>query len=142
MYSEDNFDGKELREYVWENLPEFLILTKKPTFHRCVLLYRKNGIVALEAEKNSDMLDILTGKDGVTFEARMKKEEKKGFGLRRAIGDSVHLQKAAQASQKMIDYWESAFGRKQSHQHERYARCWRIHLEEISHELGGKNEGE
>lgn len=57
--TERRWSGTELREYVWKNLPDWTVITRKPTNHYCRVFNRKTGFV-ISKSSNYEMINYLT----------------------------------------------------------------------------------
>ena len=58
--SKERWSGKDLREYVKQNIPGAIVITRKPTNHYAMVIDEKTGRILYWAEKNFSLMEQLT----------------------------------------------------------------------------------
>ena len=58
--SKEQWRGEELRQYIQENIPDAIVITRKPTNHCAVVFEKKTGKILCWGEKNFEIMNKLT----------------------------------------------------------------------------------
>jgi len=126
-YSEDVESSRPIHDYVKENSPGFIFISRKECHHDCFIFDPVSGrIVAGEMKKSLGNHDIL---QQITSPGFSWNPKKKGFGL----SDSGLFIALIDRAEIAISYY-SNHG-KEDHKAKDYLRAWRLELQELRGEI-------